>query len=79
MSLLPARFSVDSGTTAGTSFRNCQGVKLKTRGTRYTDLQVRDVEGEEVLLRHEFIVGVVTTGQVWFRLDSCIKQVGELM
>jgi hypothetical protein len=29
-----------------------------------THLQVRDVEGEEVLLRHEFIVGDVTTGLV---------------
>ena len=28
------------------------------------DLQVRDVEGEEVLLPHEFIVGDVTTGLV---------------
>ena len=64
VSLLPARFSVDGNTTAGTSLRNCQGGKLKTRGTRYTDLQVRDVEGEEVLLRHEFIVGDVTTGLV---------------
>ena len=34
VSLLPARFSVDGNTTAGTSLRNCQGGKLKTRGTR---------------------------------------------
>ena len=64
LSLLPARFSVDGNTTAGTSLRNCQGGKLKTRGTRHTDLQVRDVEGEEVLLHHEFIVGDATTGLV---------------
>ena len=54
----------DGNTTAGTRLRNCQGGKLKTRGTRYTDFQVRDIEGEEVLLRHEFIVGDVTTGLV---------------
>ena len=44
--------------------RNCQGGLLETRGTRFTDLCVRDLNGEEVLLRHEFIVGNVTTGLV---------------
>jgi len=40
---------------------DCQGETLRTRGTRQTDLQVVDSEGEEILLRHEFIIGDVTT------------------
>ena len=46
----------------------CKTAKVESSkhvgGTRYTKLQVRDVEGEEVLLRREFIVGDVTTGLV---------------
>ena len=43
-------FPVDSGTTAGTSLRNCQGGKFKTRGTSYTDLEMRDVECKSFFL-----------------------------
>ena len=64
VSLLPARYKADSGSPVGHQLRNCQGGSLETRGTRFTDLCVRDQHGEEVLLRHEFIVGDVTTGLV---------------
>ena len=57
-------FQLTAATAASHSLQSCQGGKLRTRGTRYTDLQVRDVEGEEVLLRHEFIASDVTTGLV---------------
>ena len=60
-------FPVDSGTTAGTSLRNCQGGKFKTRGTSYTDLEMRDVECKSFffgVMNHEIIVGDVITGLV---------------
>ncbi len=33
-------------------------------GTRYTDLRVEDSSGEEVVLRHQFVVGDVTTSLI---------------
>ena len=42
----------------------CETVKVESSRHVALDLQVRDVEGEEVLLPHEFIVGDVTTGLV---------------
>ena len=64
VSLLPSRFSADRGTQSNHSLRNCQGGALRTRGTRNADLEVRSTEGEEILLRHQFIIGDVTTGLV---------------
>ena len=64
VSLLPSRFSADHGTQSNHSLRNCQGGALRTRGTRNADLEVRSTEGEEILLRHQFLIGDVTTGLV---------------
>lgn len=55
---------VQTWTQSNHSLRNCQGGALRTRGTRNADLEVRSTEGEEILLRHQFIIGDVTTGLV---------------
>ena len=64
VSLLPSRFSADHGTQSNHSLGNCQGGALRTRGTRNADLEVRSIEGENIFLRHQFIIGDVTTGLV---------------
>ena len=62
VSLLPARFANNLNKSGKHRLRNCQGGSLQTKGTRHTDLEVKDSEGEFVLLRHEFIVGDVPSG-----------------
>ena len=64
VSLLPLHFVADKGSNNNHLLRDCQGGSLAVTGTRYTDLQVEDVSGEEVVLRHEFVVGDVTTSLI---------------
>ena len=58
VSLLPARFQADSlsGFTPGT-LQNCQGGSLQTSGVKKAVLVATTLDGEEVLLQHDFIVG----------------------
>ena len=64
VSLLPLHFVADKGSNSNHLLRDCQGGSLAVTGTRYTDLRVEDVSGEEVVLRHEFVVGDVTTSLI---------------
>jgi hypothetical protein len=70
VSLLPARFQADSslGFTPGT-LQNCQGGSLQTSGVKKAELVATTLDGEEVLLQHDFIVGNVT---------SCLVSLGQL-
>ena len=61
VSLVPTRFVADEGSESQHALRDCQGGALTVTGTRYTDLQVQDLSGEDVILRHQFVVGDVTT------------------
>ena len=62
--LLPNRFLADEGSDRSHALRDCQGGSLAVMGTRFTDLQVQDVAGESVVLRHQFVVGDVTTSLI---------------
>ena len=64
VSLLPLHFVADEGSNSNHLLRDCQGGSLAVAGTRYTDLQVEDMSGEEDVLRHEFVVGDVTTSLI---------------
>ena len=64
VSLLPDRFLADIGSDRSHALRDCQGGELAVMGTRFTDLQVQDVSGENVVLRHQFVVGDVTTSLI---------------
>ena len=64
VSLLPNRFVADAGGDRNLALRDCQGGSLAVSGTRSTDLQVQDVAGESVVLRHQFVVGDVTTSLI---------------
>ena len=64
VSLLPDRFLADIGSDRSHALRDCQGGELAVMGTRFTDLQVQDVSGESVVLRHQFVVGDVTTSLI---------------
>ena len=64
VSLLPMHFLADEGSDSQHSLRDCQGGSLTVAGTRYTDLRVEDSSGEEVVLRHQFVVGDVTTSLI---------------
>ena len=64
VSLLPNRFLADEGSDRSHALRDCQGGALAVVGTRSTDLQVQDVSGESVVLRHQFVVGEVTTSLI---------------
>ena len=64
VSLLPLHFVADEGSNSNHLLRDCQGGSLAVAGRRYTDLQVEDMSGEEVVLRHEFVVGDVTTSLI---------------
>ena len=64
VSLLPNRFLADEGSDRSHALRDCQGGSLAVMGTRFTDLQVQDVTGESVVLRHQFVVGDVTTSLI---------------
>ena len=61
VSLLPTRFVADEGSDTQHALRDCQGGAHTVTGTRYTDLQVQDLSGEDVILLHHFVVGDVTT------------------
>ena len=76
VSLLPTRFVADEGSASQHALRDCQGGALTVTGTRYTDLQVQDLSGEDVILRHQFVVGDVTTSLLSF-WDSYINLVGD--
>ena len=64
VSLPPNRFVADAGSDRNLALRDCQGGSLAISGTRSTDLQVQDVAGESVVLRHQFVVGDVTTSLI---------------
>ena len=64
VSLLPLHFVADKGSNSNHLLRDCQGGALAVAGTRFTDLQVEDLSGEEVVLRHEFVVGDLTTSLI---------------
>ena len=64
VSLLPDRFLADAGSDRSHALRDCQGGELAVMGTRFTNLQVQDVSGESVVLRHQFVVGDVTTSLI---------------
>ena len=64
VSLLPSRFQPDSKNTKGYDLRDCQGGALKTTGTKSAELLVVDAEGNEVILKHNFITADVKTGIV---------------
>lgn len=64
VSLLPTRFVADERSNTQPALRDCQGGALTVTGTRFTDLH------EDVIFRHQFVVGDVTTsllslGQVY--------------
>ena len=75
VSLLPTRFVADEGSESQHALRDCQGGALTVHGTRYTDLQVQDLSGEDVILRHQFVVGDATTSLLLW--DSYINLVGD--
>ena len=52
------------GSDRSHALRDCQGGSLAFMGRRFTDLQVQDVTGESVVLRHQFVVGDVTTSLI---------------
>ena len=64
VSLLPCRFQPDEKDTKNHNLRNCQGGSLKTTGSKDAELIVLDHEGNEILLRHQFITADVQTGLV---------------
>ena len=64
VSLLPNRFLADEGSDRSHALRDSQGGSLAVMGTRFTDLQVQDVAGESVVLRHQFVVGDVTASLI---------------
>ena len=70
VSLLPARFQADSlsGFTPGT-LQNCQRGSLQTSGVKKAVLVATTLDGEKVLLQHDFIVGNVT---------FCLVSLGQL-
>ena len=61
VSLLPKRFLADEGSDRSHALRDGS---LAVMGTRFTDLQVQDVTGESVVLRHQFVVGDVPTSLI---------------
>ena len=70
VSLLPSRFQADgSSGLAPSVLQNCQGGSLHTTGVKKAELVATTLDGEEVLLQHEFIVGNVT---------SCLVSLGQL-
>lgn len=66
VSLLPLHFMASERSNSNHLLHDCQGGSLALAGTRYTDLQVEDVSGEEAVLRHEYVVGDVTTSLISF-------------
>ena len=64
VSLLPNKFQPDLHDSHQHNLRNCQGGSLKTTGSKNAELVVVDSEGDEVLLRHQFITADVKTGLV---------------
>ena len=70
VSLLPMCFSAQDMQATAVRLQDCQGTALKAGGCRDATLVVQDaLTGEEVELRHQFIVGDV---------KSCILSWGEL-
>ena len=70
VSLLPISFSSDKLNTSAVRLQDCQGTSLSTIGQQNATLIVRDtMSGEEVELRHNFLVGNVR---------NCILSLGEL-
>ena len=69
VSLLPSRFQPDRGTASPSTLQNCEGGSLQTTGIKKAELMATTVEGEEVLLQRDFIVGNVT---------SCLVSLGQL-
>ena len=73
VSLLPAKYRADEHfNDAQGTLQNCQGGALRTTGTKRAELIATTIEGEEVLLQHDFIVG-----NVWCRWVSYSKVDGQ--
>ena len=73
VSLLPLCFGLTlqpgQESDASLCLRDCQGRHLETQGSREASLVTRSSEGEEIELKHTFIIGDV---------KSCILSLGEL-
>ena len=70
VSLLPSRFQADGSSDLALGvLQNCQGGSLHTTEVKKAELVATTLDGEEVLLQHEFIVGNVT---------SCLVSLGQL-
>lgn len=49
MSLFPIQLLADEGSNTQHALRDCQGGALTVTGARFTDLQVQDLSGEDVI------------------------------
>ena len=68
--VLPRVYASDNVSASKHRLRNCEGTPLKTYGTRETELVVTTLNGEEVVLKQQFVVGEVT---------SCLLSLGQLL
>ena len=77
VSLLPSKYRPDgTSSLAPGALQNCQGGSLQTSGVRKAELVTTTMDGEEILLQHDFIVGNVTSCLVSLG-TNCIKVVGQ--
>ena len=71
VSLLPKKFYREDRDLGNQHrLQDCQGRRLNVAGTRETEIEVMDTNGEMVTLRHKFLVGEVT---------SCLLSLGQLL
>ena len=71
VSLLPKKFYREDRDLGNQHrLQDCQGRRLNVAGTRETEIEVMDANGEMVTLRHRFLVGEVT---------SCLLSLGQLL
>ena len=79
--VLPRVYASDNISARKHRLRKCEGTPLKTYGTRETEWVVTTLNGEEVVLKQQFVVGEVTgclLGQVaYWVLDSYSRQDGH--
>ena len=67
VSLLPRRFQADQSSSH--RLHDCQGNALSVHGTKEAEVTIKDVHGEQALLKHQFVVGDVT---------GCLLSLGQL-
>ena len=67
--VLPKAFASDNISACKHRLRNCEGTPLKTYGTRGTELVVTTLNGDEIVLKQQFVVGEVT---------RCLLSLGQL-